>query len=183
MLPLKKKEKGITIIDKYWNALWNIKYHGFKNTMIHFFFQRILRINSHVPWPVHWSSIVSNPEKIKRHLPTANLGYMPCCYIQATNGIEIGINVRIGPGVKIISANHNIYNFNEHVKEKPIKIGNNCWIGAGAIILPGVELGNHVIVAAGAVVTKSLKGGDCIVGVVPAKVIKKLEDYSGKSDW
>ena len=160
----------------------HINYIGIKNVLKYFFFQRVLRINSHVPWPVHLSSLVSSPEKIKRHYWRPYPGFMPGCYIQALNGIEIGKNVRMGPGIKIISSNHNIYNFDEHLDEKPIRIGDNCWIGANAVILPGVELGNHVIVAAGAIVTKSFPD-NCIVGGIPAKVIKNIGGYSGSSDW
>ena len=136
-----------------------VKLIGLKNTITYFFFQRVLRINPHVPWPVHFSSVVSNPEKIKRHYYRPYPGYMLGCYIQALNGIEIGKNVRIGPGVKIISANHDICDFDKHIKEHPIKIGNNCWISANAVILPGVELGDHTIVASGAVVSKSWVSG------------------------
>lgn len=107
---------------------------------------------------------------------------MPGCYIQAINGIEIGKNVRMGPSIKIISANHDILNFDKHIKCKPIKIGDNCWIGANAIILPGVELEDHVIVAAGSVVTKSFTK-NCVIGGVPARVLKKINAYSCNSDW
>lgn len=143
----------------------------------YFLFQRILRINSHVPWPVHFTSIVTSPERIELDMPTSIPGFMPGCYIQATNGIEIGKNSIIGPGTKIISANHDMYNFNLHDPENPIKIGKRCWIGANVVILPGVELADHTIVAAGAVVTKSFLEGDCIIGGVPAKVIKKIKKY------
>lgn len=167
------------------NFVKRITYIGLKNTIIYIFFQRILRINSHVPWPVHFSSIVINPKKIKINYWRPYPGYMPGCYIQAINGIEIGKNVRLGPGIKIISANHDIQDFNKHVVEKPIKIGDNCWIAANAVILPGVELGDHTIVAAGAVVSKSFLEGNCIIGGVPAKIIKKIDKYIGigsKSD-
>ena len=107
---------------------------------------------------------------------------MPGCYIQALNGIEIGRNVRIGPNVCIISANHNIDDFGKHDKAPPIVIGDNCWLGAGCNILPGVVLGKHVIVAAGAVVTKSF-ADNCIIGGVPAKFIREIGPYKGKADW
>lgn len=155
----------------------NLEYIGLKNTITCFFFQRLLRINSHVPWPVHISSIVVYPEKIERASWRPYPGHMPGCYIQAMNGIRIGENVRMGPGIKIISANHNTYNYEIHDEEKPIVIGNNCWIGANAVILPGVEVGDHTIVAAGAVVTKSFPEGDCIIGGVPARVIKMIGGY------
>jgi len=150
---------------------------GFKKYLQFFLFQRILRINSETPWPVHWSSVVSLPKNIHLDRPTANLGAMPGCYIQAINGIQVGKNTYVGPGTKMISANHNIYDFKKHDPSSPIIIGKNCWIGANAVILPGVVLGDHTIVAAGAVVTKSFLEGDCVIGGVPAKVIKKIGEY------
>lgn len=64
----------------------------------------------------------------------------------------------IGPGVKIISASHNLNDYDLHDSIDPIEIGDNCWFGADVIILPGVKLGDHTVVAAGAVVTKSFWG-------------------------
>lgn len=145
----------------------------------YFFFQSILGINYKVPWPVHWASIVSNPEKIQRKSIRPFPGFMPGQYIQAMNGIYIGANVRMAPGVKIISANHNLTNFNIHDPADPIEIGDNCWLGANSVILPGVKLANHIIVAAGAVVSKSIEESDVIIGGVPAKIIKKIKHYNG----
>lgn len=162
--------------------LKNTKRFGYIRTLQYFISQKILRINSNVPWPVHFTSIVSNPQNIKRHTPTANLGAMPGCYIQAINGIEIGKNTYVGPSVKIISANHNLYDFSIHDPEKPIIIGNNCWIGANAVILPGIKLADHTIVAAGAVVSKSYLEEDCIIGGVPAKILKKIGRYEEKDN-
>jgi len=95
------------------------------------------------------------------------------CYYQAINGIIIGDNTIIAPGVKMISANHEINQLDFHEKESPIKIGKNCWIGANAIILSGVIIGDNTIVAAGAVVTKSFPDGNEILLGIPAKAQKK----------
>lgn len=63
-----------------------------------------------------------------------------------------------------------------HVTDKPIVIGNHCWICADAIILPGVEItGEYVVIAAGAVVTKSIKESRVIVAGNPARIIKKVD--------
>jgi acetyltransferase-like isoleucine patch superfamily enzyme len=59
------------------------------------------------------------------------------------------------------------------VATSPVVIGNDVWIGANAVILPGVTIGSHAVVAAGAVVTKDVPG-NCIVAGVPAKIIKRL---------
>ena len=77
--------------------------------------------------------------------------------------------------MKIISANHDKDDLLKHHKTiEPIRIGKNCWIGANAVILPGVQLGDNVIVGAGAVVSKSFPN-DVVIGGVPAKLISKSE--------
>lgn len=161
------------------NLVTKLKFMGLKKYLIYFLFQRILRVNSNVPWPVHHSSIVLYPNNIKRSTWRPFPGYMPGSYIQAINGIVIGGNVRLGPGVKIISANHNLYNYDVHDSKKPIIIGNNCWIGANSVILPGIELGEHVIVGAGSVVTKSFES-NCVIAGNPAKKIRDIGIYGGQ---
>ena len=69
---------------------------------------------------------------------------------------------------------------NNYINNGPIIIGNNCWIGTNAILLPGVELGEHVIVAAGSVVTKSFKESNIVIGGNPAKILKSIPPYFSK---
>lgn len=145
----------------------------------YFIFQRILRINSKTPWPVHWSSVVSWPDNIFYKQEITPLGYSPNSYIQATNKIYVGTNVIHAVGLKIITSNHEFLDFTKHTTNKPVIIGDNCWLGANVTILPEVELGNHVIVAAGSVVTKSFSEDNIIIGGVPAKIIKRIEPYNG----
>jgi acetyltransferase-like isoleucine patch superfamily enzyme len=144
--------------------------------LANFIFQRILGINKNVPWSVHYTSLVMSPEKIKIG---KNVAYCFAVsgglYIQAKNGIEIGDDVLIAPGVKIVSTNHDEVTFNS-TQEPPIVIGDRCWLGANSVVLPGVTLGKHVIVGAGAVVTKSFPDG-VIIGGVPAKIIRKVKGY------
>jgi acetyltransferase-like isoleucine patch superfamily enzyme len=137
--------------------------------------QKIIGVNRHVPWPVHFTSRIGSPEKIKRGTRTPGLA--ACCHIDARNGIEFGDNVRIGPRVSIISMNHNVNDYNKYTEQGPIIIQRNCWLAANSVILPGVELGEHTIVAAGAVVTRSFPEGNLILAGVPALAVKKLEAY------
>jgi acetyltransferase-like isoleucine patch superfamily enzyme len=95
------------------------------------------------------------------------------CYFQALNGIKLGKNFLFAPGVKLISANHDFSNHNHSIKENPIIIGDNVWLGANVIILPGVELGNNCIVGAGSVVTKSFKKDNLVIAGNPARIIKE----------
>jgi hypothetical protein len=157
---------------------FRLRYIGLDNVIRYAFMQRILRINSHVPWPVHWSSAVIAPDKIVLKDRRPYPGYMPGQYIQAVNGIEFGSNVRLGPGVKIISASHDINDFAKHSPARPIRIGDNCWLSTNVVVLPGVQLGNHVVAAAGAVVTKDVADNRLVAGV-PAVVIKELPPYQG----
>jgi serine acetyltransferase len=155
------------------------RFMGLKNYLLYSLFQKVFRINSQVPWPVHWSSVVSSYKNIKYNNEITPLGYSPSSYIQATNGIIVGSNVIHAAGLTIITSNHEMNDFTRHTKNRPVTIGDNCWIGANVTILPEVELGNHVIVAAGSVVTKSFNENNIVIGGVPAKVLKKIEPYHG----
>jgi len=63
---------------------------------------------------------------------------------------------------------------------KPIKVGNNVFLGYGAIIMPGVTIGNNVVIGARSMVTKDIPCDTVAVGV-PARVIKSIDDYKEKS--
>lgn len=98
------------------------------------------------------------------------------CFFGAVGGIEIGDDVVAGQFIRFHSENHNYSDLdvlikNQGVSNKGIKIGNNCWIGAGAVFLDGAELGDGCVVAANAVVTKKFLENS-IVGGIPAKIIK-----------
>jgi acetyltransferase-like isoleucine patch superfamily enzyme len=147
------------------------------NLFKYYFWQKILRINSHVDWPVHRTSQVKCPEKIQRG--NRNPGMGMGCYIDGRNGIIIGDNTWIGPRVSIISMEHNLNDYTQNTPNKPIKIGRDCWLATGSIITAGVELGDHVIVAAGAVVTKSFPS-NVLIGEVPARIIQHLDVYQKK---
>ena len=90
--------------------------------------------------------------------------------------IEIGDNCDIAFQVKFICLTHDIGSSERRAgkaRTLPIKIGNGCWIGSEAIILPGVTVGDGCIIAAGSVVSKDCDP-DYLYGGVPAKKIKKL---------
>jgi len=91
----------------------------------------------------------------------------------------MGDNIWMGPGSKIISANHDPQDFTKHIHSEPIKIGSNVWIGADAIILPGVTIGDNVIIGAGSIVTKDIPS-DSIAAGNPCKVLKTKEKYLGE---
>lgn len=134
--------------------------------------QKIFRINSQVPWPVHYTSKVRSVENIQKGIfcdPGDSIGV----YIQAINGIIFGDNIEISPGVKIISASHKHDKHLEHEHSEPIRIGSNTFIYANAIVLPGVQIGENVIIGAGSVVTKNIPDNSVAVGN-PCRVIKTI---------
>ena len=92
--------------------------------------------------------------------------------------IVIGNHVDLGPEVMMLTGSHEIDLDGEHIggkgKSAPVAIGNGCWLGARAMILPGVTLAEKTLVAAGAVVTKSADVPCSLVAGVPAVVKKKL---------
>lgn len=101
------------------------------------------------------------------------------CFIYANNNtIDIGNDCLLGPDVLIINNNHSFKKDNLIRKQEeftaPIVIGNDVWIGAKAIILPGVTIGDGAVIAAASVVNKSVMPYT-VVGGVPAKLIKQRE--------
>lgn len=92
--------------------------------------------------------------------------------------IYVGDYTMFGPNVTVATAGHPI---NPELREKgyqynaPVKIGNNCWIGAGAIIVPGVTIGNNVVIGAGSVVNKDIPSNVVAVGN-PCKVLREVND-------
>lgn len=92
------------------------------------------------------------------------------------SNVEIGDYVIMGPDVKIYSRNHEFGNIHQPIAQQGkryfnTKIGNDVWIGANVIILPGVVIGDHSVLAAGAVIAKDVLPYS-VVGGNPAKLIK-----------
>lgn len=102
-------------------------------------------------------------------------------YINARNGVFLGDDVTVSYGVKLISSGYDIEKWvktgvKEHPPMEPVYIGNHCWIGAGATILPGVKItGEYVVIGADSVVTKDVTESKVILAGSPAKIIKKID--------
>jgi acetyltransferase-like isoleucine patch superfamily enzyme len=102
------------------------------------------------------------------------------CIIRGQGGVDIGDNVLFGPRVQVLAVDHVFTDPTRPIMEqgitaRGITIEENCWIGAGAIILDGVTVGRGACIGAGAVVTKSSAAHSLAVGV-PARVIRNLID-------
>ncbi len=96
--------------------------------------------------------------------------------------IYVGDYTMFGPNVTVATAGHPIlpelrkegYQYNA-----PITIGKNCWIGAGAIILPGITIGDNVVIGAGSIVTKNIPSNVVAVGN-PCKVLREVNEDDKK---
>ena len=150
---------------------------------------------------IYWSVRMDTPPYRRFWLGRRSVIESYCCINNAVGDVTIGDYTRIGihctvigpvcighhvnlaQGITVTALNHNFADTNRRIDEqgistKPVVIGDDVWIGANAVILPGVTIGRHVVVAAGAVVTKDVPDY-CVVAGVPAKVVKKLEGVRG----
>lgn len=90
--------------------------------------------------------------------------------------IYVGDYTMFGPNVTVATAGHPV---NPELRQKglqynaPVKIGKNCWIGSGAIIVPGVTVGDNVVIGAGSVVTKDIPSNVVAVGN-PCRVLREV---------
>ena len=92
--------------------------------------------------------------------------------------VTIGCHVNLAQGITVTALNHNFEDSDKRIDEQgvsttPVTIGDDIWIGANAVVLPGVTIGAHSVVAAGAVVTKDIPPHSLVAGV-PAKIIKQI---------
>ena len=92
--------------------------------------------------------------------------------------VTIGGHVNLAQGITVTALNHNFSDTTKRIDEQgistnPVTIEDDVWIGANAVILPGVTIGQHAVVAAGAVVTADVPA-NTVVGGVPARIIKKI---------
>jgi NDP-sugar pyrophosphorylase family protein len=90
--------------------------------------------------------------------------------------VKIGNNFISAPNSIILAHDASTFIFTNKYKVKPTVIGNNVFLGAGAIVLPGVTVGNNVVIGAGAIVTKDVPDNVVVAGN-PAEIICTLSEY------
>ena len=94
--------------------------------------------------------------------------------------ITIGDNVLFGPAVTIATVGHPVEpTMHGYMYCDPVTIGNNCWIGAAAVILPGVTIGDNTVIGAGSVVTKDIPANVVAAGN-PCRVIRPIGEQDKK---
>ena len=93
--------------------------------------------------------------------------------------IYVGDETMFGPNVTIATAGHPIL---PQLRQKglqynmPVRIGRNCWLGAGVIVMPGVTIGDNVVIGAGSVVTKDIPSNVVAVGN-PCRVLREVGEH------
>ena len=145
---------------------------------------------------VYWSVRMDTPPYRRFWLGKKSVIESYCCINNAVGDVTIGDYTRIGihctvigpvcigshvnlaQGITVTALNHNFEDTSMRIDEqgistKPVIISDDVWIGANAVILPGVTIGRHSVVAAGAVVTKDVPDNSLVAGI-PAKVIRQL---------
>ncbi len=104
-----------------------------------------------------------------------SVGFNFGCYVNGFGGLSIGDRTIVGPYTMIHTANHEM-EVDRPIPEQgwslgPVTLGNDCWIGMGVCILPGVTIGDGCVIGAGSVVTHDLEPYSVAVGN-PAKPIR-----------
>lgn len=100
-----------------------------------------------------------------------NVFFNEDCRINCKDNVKIGSDCLFGEGIKIYDHNHKFNAANMAVREqgysiKPVRIGNNCWIGSNVIILAGTDIGDNTVVSAGCVIS----------GTIPSNVIVRHKE-------
>lgn len=109
-----------------------------------------------------------------------------CTFVDC-NRIDIGSNVLIGPNVQIYTATHPVelserlaphptedgYRYERRTYALPVAVGDGCWIGGGAIILPGVTIGSGSVIGAGSVVTNDIPA-DVVAAGNPCRILRHI---------
>ena len=147
---------------------------------------------------VHWSARMDTPPYRRFSLGRGSVIESFACVNNAVGDVLIGDHTRIGlrntiigpvtigshvnlaQGITVTALNHNFSDPTLRIDEQgvstwPVVIDDDVWIGANAVVLPGVTIGRHSVVAAGAVVTKDVPPFSVVAGV-PAKVVRRLKN-------
>jgi len=128
-----------------------------------FVMQKIIGFNRRIPWPVHFTTVIRDWEKIEKGIccdPGDNRGI----YINAAGGLKFGNDVEIGPNATIVTINHYKYDYRKKGFKKGVTIGNHVWIGSNCVITAGVNIGDNVVIGAGCVIRQDVPSNTVVMG-------------------
>ena len=157
-------------------ALGYVPGTGLSLWLINVFVQRFFRLDAACRYNKHFTSRVMHPNglhieddcvKVRRSLAVSG-----GCYINAADGLWIGKGTIWAPNVAIVSQDHGRDDLDHVPRTDGIRIGRDCWLGLGCMVMPGVVLGDRTIVGANAVVTQSFPMSDQVIAGVPARLVK-----------
>jgi len=169
------KEAVSKVVNRFCNYYLDIKlyflywvgylpFHSLRN-----FFYRLAGIKIGKGSAIHMRARFFQPRNIEIGQDTI-IG--DGCFLDGRAPLKIGSHVAIASQVLIYNSEHDIHSSDFQPIEEPVEIGDYCFIGARAIILPGVKIGLGAVIASGAVVTKDVSSKTIVAGV-PAKEIGK----------
>jgi acetyltransferase-like isoleucine patch superfamily enzyme len=140
--------------------------------------QRVFRIDAACRYGKHFTSRVMHASGlvIEDECPRVrrSLAVSGGCYINAADGLWVGKGTIWAPNVAIVSQDHGRDDRDSAPPTAGIRIGRDCWLGFGCVVLPGVVLGDRTIVGANAVVTRSFPEGHQVIAGAPARMVKRL---------
>jgi len=143
------------------------------NTLV----QRVLRHDAACRYSKHFTSRVLHPKGlvIEDDCPVVRtcLSVSGGCYLQAADGLFIGRGTIFASNVALVSQDHDMEDFTRAPISASIRIGRQCWIGFGAVVLPGITLGDRTIVGANSVVRHSFPEGNVVIAGAPAIIVRK----------
>jgi acetyltransferase-like isoleucine patch superfamily enzyme len=151
---------------------------GISVWLVNVLFQRVLRLDAGCRYSKSFTSRVLHPSGLEIEdddlKVRVSLAVSGGCYINCADGLFIGRGTIWAPNVSIVSQTHDIADFDRAPATQGIHIGRDCWIGAGAVILPGVHLGPRTIVGANSVVRQSFPSGHVVIAGAPAAIVRHL---------
>lgn len=143
----------------------------------YFFWQKIMRVNSSVPWPVDFRSKIVDWPNIQKGI-CCDPGDNPGIYINAAGGLKLGYNVNIGQNTIITTTNHYKYDHRKLSHTKGVTIGNNVWIGANCSIVAGSQIGDNVTIGAGCYIKGNIASNSTVIqSDSQLSIIQKTKDY------
>lgn len=162
--------------DKYFKSrvFATIYSDGWRWAAADIWFRKHFGINGGVRWPI--SPFAKSGPDVEFNIDDLGIFFQNGNYFQTINGsIHIGKGTYFARNIGIITTNHDLKDPDTHQDGKDVCIGEKCWIGMNAMLLPGVVLGDYTVVGAGSVVTKSFKKGRCVIAGNPARIIKEID--------